>query len=128
MSVATWKPVFATCGKMDRTVKFWNYAHRSLLLTHVYEENILNVVMNPSGLHVIIALSSTVEICKVLYSDEKLEPRIRFDVANSTLAQFSGAGHMFAIVDGFDVNVYSSITFDLYYKFEGHGVRVSQHP
>lgn len=125
LSVAAWKPVFATCGKTDRTVKLWNYGNRSLLLTQHYAENVLNVSMHPIGLHVIVALVSAVEFSTVLYSDHTLMPQKRFDVAGSDLAQFSTSGHMFAVVDGFKILVYSSITFDRCHTLSGHENAVS---
>jgi len=115
MSASSWKPVFMTCGKWDRTVKLWNYENRSLLLSVDYPEDVADVSLHPTGLYAIVATAGRVAFC-VVYADA-LRPARTFELAGCRLARFSNAGHAFAVaVDGGNVLAYSSITFQTLFE------------
>lgn len=118
MSVSSWKPVFMTCGKSDRTVKLWNYENRSLLLSVDYAEDVADVSLHPTGLYAVVATASRVAFC-VVHADA-LRPERTFDLPGCRLARFSNAGHAFAVaVDGGNVRAYSSITFQTLFELAG---------
>lgn len=123
MSVSSWKPMFMTCGKSDRSVKLWNYENHSLLLSADYSEDVVDVSLHPTGLYAIVATASRV-IFIVIYADA-LKPERSFDVAGCRLVKFSNAGHVFAVVvDEINVHVYSSITFQKLYELVGNNSAV----
>ncbi|VVC42397.1 WD40/YVTN repeat-like-containing domain,WD40-repeat-containing domain [Cinara cedri] len=123
LSLSCWWPVFMTCGRLDRTVKLWNYVKRTLLFTERYDEDVLNVSLHPTGQCALLAFTSKVEFCMV-HADQ-LETRRHFNVTDCSLIQFSRSGQMFALVDGLNVDIYSSITFEKLHRISKHEKKVS---
>jgi WD40 repeat protein len=49
LSVCAWKPLFMTCGQLDRTVRVWNYETEMQELVKQYQDEIFSVAMHPTG-------------------------------------------------------------------------------
>lgn len=49
LAMCVWKPIFMTCGQIDRTVRVWNYDTESLEMVKQYEEDVFSVALHPTG-------------------------------------------------------------------------------
>jgi cilia- and flagella-associated protein 57 len=123
LSVSDWKPIFMTCGKVDRTVKLWDYMRRTLLLSQHYDEDVHDVALHPTGSYAVVAFQDRV-VFNVIYDSVALKPRREFPAANCYLVRFSLSGHMFAVINDLVVDVYCSITFDKRFTLTGHKNKV----
>uniref|UniRef100_A0A2S2R5C2 WD repeat-containing protein 65 n=1 Tax=Sipha flava TaxID=143950 RepID=A0A2S2R5C2_9HEMI len=112
-------PMFMTCGRVDRTVKLWDYQQCELLLTERYAEDVLDVSLHPSGLYALVAFARSVTF-NVVSRTDGLVPRRTFGAEDCRGTRFSGSGHMFAVTDGTSVDVYCSVTFAKCFKLNGH--------
>lgn len=124
LSVSDWKPIFMTCGKIDRTVKLWDYMRRTLLLSQCYDEDVHDVSLHPTGSYAIVAFKDRV-MFNVIYDSVALKPRQEFAAANCHLVRFSLSGHMFAVVNDLIIDIYCSVTFDRRFTLIGHKNKVS---
>lgn len=125
LSVCHWKPVFMTCGQLDRTVKLWNYEKQTLLWTRRYADDVLDVSLHPTGLYALVATANSVAF-HVLFDDgPRPQPWRLLPVASCQLTRFSSSGHMFALVHGANVDVYCSVTFRKRFELDGHKNTVS---
>ncbi|XP_029340916.1 cilia- and flagella-associated protein 57-like [Acyrthosiphon pisum] len=124
LSVSDWKPIFMTCGKVDRTVKLWDYMRRTLLLSQSYDEDVHDVSLHPTGSYAIVAFRDRV-VFNVIYDCMALKPRREFTAENCHLVRFSVSGHMFAVVNDLVVDIYCSVTFDKRFTLTGHKNKVS---
>lgn len=113
-----------TCGKVDRTVKLWDYMRRTLLLSQSYDEDVHDVSLHPTGSYVIVAFQDRV-VFNVIYDYMALKPRREFAAKNCHLVRFSLSGHMFAVVNDLVVDIYCSVTFDKRFTLKGHKNKVS---
>lgn len=118
LSLSSWSPVFMTCGRLDRTVKLWNYEKQVLVFTERYHEDVLNVSLHPTGQSAMLALASSVQFCMV-HADRLVSRRV-LAVKNCSLVRFSRSGQMCAVVDGLNVVVYCSITFKKLHQLSAH--------
>lgn len=107
-----------TCGKIDHTIRVWNYLDCSLLLSQQYQEDIFSVSLHPSGLYSVAAFTGKVEF--QLVHTEGLKAWREFTVTYCNLTEFSTSGHMFALANQFDIDVYCSVTFEKRFMFKGH--------
>ncbi|XP_060845642.1 cilia- and flagella-associated protein 57-like [Rhopalosiphum padi] len=124
LSVSDWKPIFMTCGKVDRTVKLWDYMRRTLLLSQHYDEDVHDVALHPTGSYAVVAFQDRV-VFNVIYDSVALKPRREFPAANCYLVRFSLSGHMFAVINDLVVDVYCSITFDKRFTLTGHKNKIT---
>lgn len=49
LSMCAWKPLFMTCGQLDRTVRVWNYETETQELVKQYQDEIFSVAIHPTG-------------------------------------------------------------------------------
>ncbi|KAF0763554.1 cilia- and flagella-associated protein 57 [Aphis craccivora] len=118
LSTCKWKPIFITCGKIDHTIRVWNYLNCSLLLSQQYQEDVFSVSLHPSGLYSVAAFTGKVEF--QLVHTNGLKAWREFAVTSCNLTEFSTSGHMFALANLFDVDVYCSVKFEKRFTFKGH--------
>lgn len=123
LSTCKWKPIFMTCGKIDHTIRVWNYLDCSLLLSQQYQEDVFSVSLHPSGLYSVAAFTGKVEF--QLVHTEGLKAWREFAVTSCNLTEFSTSGHLFALANQFDVDVYCSVTFEKRFTYKGHSNTVS---
>ncbi|XP_025202982.1 cilia- and flagella-associated protein 57-like [Melanaphis sacchari] len=124
LSVSDWKPIFMTCGKVDRTVKLWDYMRRTLLLSQCYDEDVHDVSLHPTGSYAVVAFQDRV-VFNVIYDSVALKPRREFPADNCHLVRFSLSGHMFAVINNLVIDVYCSITFDKRFTLSGHKNKIT---
>lgn len=118
LSTCKWKPIFITCGEIDHTIRVWNYSDRSLLLSQQYQEDVFSVSLHPSGLYSVAAFTGKVEF-QLVHTDG-LKAWREFAVTSCNLTEFSTSGHMFALANQYDVDVYCSVTFEKVFMYRGH--------
>nr|CAD7580149.1 unnamed protein product [Timema californicum] len=51
LATCAWKPIFLTCGQVDRTVRVWNYEEGTQELVKQYQEDLYCVALHPTGNH-----------------------------------------------------------------------------
>ncbi|XP_050424212.1 cilia- and flagella-associated protein 57-like [Adelges cooleyi] len=123
LSTCKWKPIFMTCGKIDHTIRVWNYLNCSLILSQHYQEDIFSISLHPTGLYSIAAFTGKVEF-QLVHMDGLKRWR-EFVVTSCNLTEFSTSGHMFALANQFDVDVYCSVTFEKRFTYKGHSNTIS---
>ncbi|XP_025200516.1 LOW QUALITY PROTEIN: cilia- and flagella-associated protein 57-like [Melanaphis sacchari] len=118
LSTSLWKPILMTCGKLDYTIKVWDYVQCTLLLSKHYPKPVCIVSMHPTGLYSLAAFSDHLEFQMVQMDD--LVPLKIFPVRNCTAVTFSGSGHMFAVAKPGAIEVYCSLMFVKCFSCLGH--------
>lgn len=90
------KQLLVTCSK-DRTVRIWNYATRSLEITHTATEEALSVAFHPSGFHIVVGLLDKIMMMNVL--SKALTQFKGFQIKGCREIRFAHGGHLFAAVN-----------------------------
>ena len=118
LSLCTWKPIFMTCGELDRSVRIWDYESESLVMIKQYTEDIFCVALHPNGLFCLVGFSDKLRFMTILI-DDLLEMH-EFPIRNCRTAAFSHGGHRFAAVNGNIIHIYGSMDFESQFLLKGH--------
>ncbi|XP_027851487.2 cilia- and flagella-associated protein 57-like isoform X1 [Aphis gossypii] len=118
LSTSLWKPILMTCGKVDYTIKVWDYVQCTLILSKHYPKQVCIVSMHPTGLYSLTAFSDHLAFQMVQMDD--LVPLKIFPIRNCTAVTFSGSGHMFAVAKPGAIEVYCSLKFAKCFSCLGH--------
>lgn len=125
MSTCLWKPILITCGKIDFTIKVWDYMECKILLSKYYSRHVSSVSMHPSGLYSLAAFSDHVEYQMVMTND--LVPLRRLSFGSCSMSAFSTTGHLFALAKLDAIEVYCSVMFEKRFSCFGNLGAVSIH-
>ncbi|KAM3668616.1 cilia- and flagella-associated protein 57 [Ammospiza maritima maritima] len=117
LDMCTWKPILATCS-LDRSVRIWNYKKNTLELCKEYQEEAHTVSLHPTGLFCLVGFSDKLRFISLLYEDMHVFKE--FAVKKCRECSFSNGGHLFAIVNGNVIQIYSGITFQNVTNLKGH--------
>jgi HPt (histidine-containing phosphotransfer) domain-containing protein len=49
LSMCAWKPLFMTCGQLDKTVRVWNYESMTQELVKQYQQELFSATIHPTG-------------------------------------------------------------------------------
>ncbi|RMZ94887.1 Cilia- and flagella-associated 57, partial [Brachionus plicatilis] len=103
------KSLIAICTS-DRWLILWNYDTNSVELKQNFDEELLTVAFHPSGLYLILSgtnslkyMSIYLEWCKVVHV---------LNVHSCKNCIFSHGGHLFALIHGTIIQVFSSVKFN----------------
>lgn len=121
MSVCSRKPLTATCGQ-DNTLKIWNYETHECEISKRFAEDMFSVSLHPNGLHVLVGFSDKLRLMNLLIDDVRMFKE--FSIRGCRLSSFSHGGHLFAIVYGHVIVVYSFSTFEVVSNLQGHSQKV----
>lgn len=121
MSVCSRKPLVATCGQ-DNTLKIWNYEKHECEISKRFAEDMFSVSLHPNGLHVLVGFSDKLRLMNLLIDDVRMFKE--FSIRGCRLSSFSHGGHLFAIVYGHVIVVYSFSTFEVVSNLQGHSQKV----
>ncbi|XP_071420692.1 cilia- and flagella-associated protein 57 isoform X1 [Pithys albifrons albifrons] len=121
LDMCIWKPILATCS-LDRSVRIWNYKTNTLELCKEYPEEAYTVSLHPTGLFCLVGFSDKLRFISLLYEDMHVFKE--FAVRKCRECSFSNGGHLFAAVDGNEIQIYSSITFDNISNLKGHSGKI----
>ena len=108
------KPFIATCS-IDRSLNIWNYDTESFELRKSYEEELFSVALHPSGLYLILGATNSLKYIAI--HADKLETLHVFNVRSCSTCVFANGGHMFALVHGVVVQVFSSSNYSELSKY-----------
>nr|CAD7587153.1 unnamed protein product [Timema genevievae] len=122
LATCAWKPIFLTCGQVDRTVRVWNYEEGTQELVKQYQEDLYCVALHPTGLFTVIGFSDKLRFMILLIDD--IQPVREFPVRSCQECVFSTSGHLFAAVNGNVIQMYSSVSFQNIYNLKGHNGKV----
>ncbi|XP_046473446.1 cilia- and flagella-associated protein 57 [Neodiprion pinetum] len=122
LSMCSWKPIFMTCGELDRTVRMWDYENESLVMMKQYMEDIYSVAIHPTGHFCLVGFSDKLRFMIILIDD--LVPMQEFPIRNCKDVAFSYNGHLFAAVNGNIIQVYTTIGFRNLFVLKGHTGRI----
>ncbi|XP_054141472.1 cilia- and flagella-associated protein 57 [Melozone crissalis] len=117
LDMCTWKPILATCS-LDRSVRIWNYKKNTLELCKEYQEEAHTVSLHPTGFFCLVGFSDKLRFISLLYEDMHVFKE--FAVKKCRECSFSNGGHLFAIVNGNVIQIYSGITFENVTNLKGH--------
>lgn len=90
------KQLLVTCSR-DKTVRIWNYASRTLEITHTVAEEASSVAFHPSGFHIVLGLFDKILMMNVL--SKSLQQFKTFQIKQCREIRFSNGGHLFAAVN-----------------------------
>ncbi|XP_039288105.1 cilia- and flagella-associated protein 57 isoform X2 [Nilaparvata lugens] len=123
LALCSWKQIMMTCGELDHIVRIWDYTNTTVIMEKKYAESIYTLALHPTGLYAVMGFKDRLEYKLVLIDDLK---SIRtFPIRTCNEARFSKSGHMFAAVNMFDIQIYSTITFHLVFTFKGHTGKIN---
>ncbi|XP_045476478.1 cilia- and flagella-associated protein 57 [Harmonia axyridis] len=123
MALCAWKPILLTAGQKDRTLKIWNYETADLELGQKYQDDLYGVALHPTGLYCIVGFSDKLRYLTIMIDEFTINREFPIRVCKQ--CSFSQMGHYFAAANGNLIQVYSSITFDMYYNLKGHNGRIT---
>lgn len=121
LSVCSRKPLVATCAQ-DNTLRIWNYETQRCEIRKRFPEDMSSVSLHPSGLHILVGFSDKLRLMNLLIDDMRIFRE--FPVRGCRLSSFSHGGHLFAVVHGHVIMVYSTATFDVVQNLQGHSQKV----
>ncbi|KAJ8381152.1 hypothetical protein SKAU_G00019300 [Synaphobranchus kaupii] len=121
LSTCIQKPLLATCS-MDRTVRIWNFETNMLELYKGFAEVPLSIALHPTGLSILVVFLKKLSWLNLLIDDFRTFKE--FPLAGCTECAFSHGGHMFAVVCGTDIHVFSTITFENVLNLADHKKKV----
>ncbi|KAK2582891.1 hypothetical protein KPH14_008965 [Odynerus spinipes] len=122
LSLCAWKPIFMTCGEIDRSVRIWNFETESLVMLKQYEEDICSIALHPMGLFCLVGFTDKLRFMTILIDD--LLPLHEFSIRNCRTVAFCHGGDLFAAVNGNVIQVYTTIGFHNRFLMKGHTGRV----
>lgn len=123
LSTSLWKPMLMTCGKIDFTIKVWDYLQFTLVLSKNYIKQVSSVSLHPTGMYSVAAFLDHVEFQMVQLDD--LVPLKTFPIRGCNRTSFSESGNLFALAKLGAIDVYCSIMFEKCYSCQGHMGTVS---
>ncbi|XP_011155661.1 cilia- and flagella-associated protein 57 [Solenopsis invicta] len=122
LSMCAWKPVFMTCGELDRSIRLWDFETENLIMLKQYNEDIFSVALHPMGLFCLIGFTDKLRFMTILI--DNLLPMHEIAIRNCRTVSFSYNGHLFAAVNGNIVQVYTTIGFYNPFILKGHTGKV----
>jgi len=69
LDVCVRKPLIATCGLKDRSVRVWNYIEHTLELQQIFNEEIYSITFHPSGHYVLVGFADKLRLMNLLIDD-----------------------------------------------------------
>jgi len=121
LSVCSRKPLVGTCGQ-DNTLKIWNYESHECEISKRFPEDMLSISLHPSGLHVLVGFSDKLRLLNLLIDDVRLFRE--FPIRGCRLSSFSNGGHLFAVVHGLVIMVFSNNNFEVIQNLQGHSSKI----
>lgn len=118
LSTSLWKPMLMTCGKIDFTIKVWDFSVFKLVLSKSYLNQVLCVSLHPTGMYSVAVFLDYVEFQKVQLDD--LVPLKTLPIRGCNRTSFSESGHLFALAKNGVIDVYCSIIFEKLFSCRGH--------
>ncbi|XP_063224801.1 cilia- and flagella-associated protein 57 [Bacillus rossius redtenbacheri] len=109
LATCAWKPVFMTCGRVDRTVRLWNHDTGSQQLERQYQDDVHCVALHPTGLFAAVGFSDKLRLVMLLM--EELQPISAFPVRGCKECVFSASGHLLAAANGNIIQLFSTVSF-----------------
>ncbi|XP_011870371.1 PREDICTED: cilia- and flagella-associated protein 57 [Vollenhovia emeryi] len=122
LAMCAWKPIFMTCGELDRSVRLWDFETESLIMLKQYDEDISSVALHPMGLFCLIGFTDKLRFMSILIDD--LLAMHEIAIRSCRTVRFSYNGHLFAAVNGNVVQVYTTIGFYNPFILKGHTGKV----
>jgi len=121
MSVCSRKPLVATCAQ-DNTLRIWNYETHQCEISKRFAEDMSSCSLHPNGLHILIGFSDKLRLMNLLIDDVRVYRE--FPIRGCRLCSFSNGGHLFAVVHGHVIMIYSTSTFEVIQNLQGHSQKV----
>ncbi|XP_062921097.1 cilia- and flagella-associated protein 57 [Mobula hypostoma] len=121
LDVCIRKPLLVT-SSIDRSVRLWNYENNALELYKEFQEEAYSVALHPSGLFILVGFSDKLRLMNLLIDD--IRSFKEFTIRSCRECSFSHGGHLFAVVNGNVIHIYSTTTFENLINLKGHNGKI----
>ncbi|OAF69544.1 WD repeat-containing protein [Intoshia linei] len=129
------KPMIATCST-DRSIHIWNFEtwlrrcelyisnHTFSCLEHFksFAEEAFSIAIHPSGLYICVGFSDKLRLMNILIDD--IRTFLEIPIRACKECSFSNGGHLFAVVSGNLVQIFSSTSYQNIMNLKGHNGKV----
>ncbi|XP_072918863.1 cilia- and flagella-associated protein 57 [Hemitrygon akajei] len=121
LDVCIRKPLVVT-SSIDRSVRLWNYETNGLELYKEFQEEAYSVALHPFGLFILVGFSDKLRLMNLLIDD--IRSFREFTIRSCRECSFSHGGHLFAVVNGNVIHIYSTTTFETLINLKGHNGKI----
>ncbi|XP_032884753.1 cilia- and flagella-associated protein 57 [Amblyraja radiata] len=121
LDVCIRKPLFVT-SSVDRSIRLWNYETNVLELYKEFQEEAYSVSLHPSGLYILVGFSDKLRLMNLLIDD--VRSFREFTIRSCRECSFSHGGHLFAVVNGNVIHIYTTTTFENQVNLKGHNGKI----
>ena len=112
LSLAVRKPIVATAGAADKSVRVWNFKDYSLDILKVFPEEPVGVTLHPGGFQIAVGFADKVKLMNIVTSE--LRALRDIVIKGSRELKFSHGGHLLACVNNSSIHVYKTYTGELH--------------
>ncbi|CDS41242.1 WD repeat containing protein 65 [Echinococcus multilocularis] len=121
LDICSRKPLIATCST-DHTVRIWNFETTKLELYKEFAEEAYSIALHPLGHFVLVGFSDKLRLMNLLIDD--IRTFKEFPIRGCKECAFSNGGHLFAAVQGNNIQLYSSTSFVLVNTLKAHNGKI----
>ncbi|KAL5113105.1 Cilia and flagella-associated protein 57 [Taenia crassiceps] len=121
LDICSRKPLIATCST-DHTVRIWNFETNKLELYKEFAEEAYSIALHPLGHFILVGFSDKLRLMNLLIDD--IRTFKEFPIRGCKECAFSNGGHLFAAVQGNNIQLYSSTSFTLLNTLKAHNGKI----
>ncbi|KAM7541122.1 hypothetical protein Aperf_G00000038958 [Anoplocephala perfoliata] len=121
LDICSRKPLIATCAT-DHTVRIWNFETNQLELYKEFAEEAYSIALHPLGHFILVGFSDKLRLMNLLIDD--IRTFKEFPIRGCKECAFSNGGHLFAAVQGNNIQLYSATSFQLLNTLKAHNGKI----
>ncbi|VDK34050.1 unnamed protein product [Taenia asiatica] len=121
LDICSRKPLIATCST-DHTVRIWNFETNKLELYKEFAEEAYSIALHPLGHFILVGFSDKLRLMNLLIDDIRTFKEL--PIRGCKECAFSNGGHLFAAVQGNNIQLYSSTSFTLINTLKAHNGKI----
>eukprot|EP00831_Metopus_contortus_P042287 TRINITY_DN3343_c0_g1_i1.p1 TRINITY_DN3343_c0_g1~~TRINITY_DN3343_c0_g1_i1.p1 ORF type:complete len:1270 (-),score=308.03 TRINITY_DN3343_c0_g1_i1:73-3882(-) len=107
LDVCVKKQLVAT-SSTDKSVRIWDYEHKSLEIFQYFTEEAHGIAFHPSGFHIIVGFTDKLRFMNII--EKKIVPYKEIALKSCKEIRFCHGGHMIAAASGSTIYVYNFYT------------------
>ncbi|VDD76062.1 unnamed protein product [Mesocestoides corti] len=121
LDICSRKPLIATCAT-DRTIRIWNFELNNLELYKEFAEEAYSISLHPLGHFILVGFSDKLRLMNLLI--DEIRPVKEFPIRGCKECAFSNGGHLFAAVQGNNIQLYSTTSFLCVNSLKAHNGKI----